>query len=206
MKTLLTALLALVGILNSPAQGLTNLGKITVTTSLVWDKNPEPDVIGYYVYAYPTNNPAGLYRVPTTTNGVTAQKLIGTPRKSLPFFQPWLSTNMDIVSAADVINHSASPSYSGSVFGTIKYETSTNWVTTSREIPIREPMPLSYTVLAIHIDEPPILLHQKGFISTNTVIEFVYKGKPFSVTVESERTKDEPLVRVIAEEPKWLNQ
>jgi hypothetical protein len=88
----------------------------------------------------------------------------------------------------------------------IRTELSTNWVTTSREIPIREPMPLSYTVLAVHIDEPPTLLHQKGFISTNTVIEFVYKGKPFSLVVESERAKDEPLTRVIAEEPKWLNQ
>jgi hypothetical protein len=75
MKYLLLILAAINLTLNAQ---LTNLGKITVTTSLVWDKNPELDIVGYYVYARSQSDTNNFYRVPTTTNGITAQNLIGT--------------------------------------------------------------------------------------------------------------------------------
>jgi hypothetical protein len=70
----------LFALLLSPCFGqvLTNLGSITINTSLVWDKNQEPDIFGYYVYAAPATNPAAIYRVATVTNGISAASLIGT--------------------------------------------------------------------------------------------------------------------------------
>jgi hypothetical protein len=62
---------------------LTNLGKITLNTSLVWDKNSELDIAGYFVYAYPGTNAAAVYRVPTITNGIPAASLIGTNANGL---------------------------------------------------------------------------------------------------------------------------
>jgi hypothetical protein len=62
---------------------LTNLGKITLNTSFVWDKNAEPDIAGCFVYAYPGTNQAAVYRVPTITNGIPAASLIGTNANGL---------------------------------------------------------------------------------------------------------------------------
>src|SRR4051812_28548263 len=77
MKNLFAILLLVAGFIPAQAQ-VTNLGKLTITTGIAWDKNPEPDIAGYYVYAHPSNNAAAVYRVPTLTNQIIARDLIGT--------------------------------------------------------------------------------------------------------------------------------
>lgn len=73
---IIIALCALLAGLKVEAQ-LTNLGNITISTHLIWDKNLEPDLFGYYIYARPISN-AVIYRVATKTNGIPARQLIGT--------------------------------------------------------------------------------------------------------------------------------
>jgi hypothetical protein len=69
-KSVLFGLILLLVALFAPASRgqVTNLGKLTITTGIAWDKNAEPDIAGYYVYARPSNNAAAIYRVPTLTN------------------------------------------------------------------------------------------------------------------------------------------
>jgi hypothetical protein len=79
-KSVLFGLILLLVALFAPVSRgqVTNLGKLTITTGIAWDKNAEPDIAGYYVYARPSNNAAAIYRVPTLTNQIGARDLIGT--------------------------------------------------------------------------------------------------------------------------------
>ena len=74
----------------------------------------------------------------------------------------------------------------GGVFGKVSGELSTNWVTVSKTYPVADSyIKGNYTLAVYHA----IMSNQEGYVTSNTVMTFVYKGKEFKHVVEQQPVK-----------------